>query len=188
VKRVVFTIPNLISFLRLLLVPVFLWLVFGRDDIAAAGWLLGIIGSTDWIDGYLARRLNQVSKVGEFLDPMADRLAVIAAVIGGLVADVLAPWFAWAIIVREVLIAVGALVIGARAGAKLTVRRMGKLATLMLYAAIAWLYIGVGADVEWLRWLAWAVGVPGLILYWVVGFQYYSDAKQVLAGPDGAAG
>ena len=176
-----FTIPNLISFIRLLLVPLFLWLVFGRDNIAGAGWLLGLIGATDWIDGYLARRLNQVSKVGEFLDPLADRLAVASAVIGGLIADVLAPWFAWGIIVREGLIGVGALTLGVGAGAKLTVRRMGKLATLMLYAAIAWLYIGVGADVAWLRAVAWAVGVPGLVLYWIVGIQYFNDARQILA-------
>ena len=178
------TIPNLISFVRLLLVPVFLWLLFGRDNVAGAGWLLGIIGSTDWIDGYLALRLNQVSKVGEFLDPLADRLAVAAAVVGGLIAGVLAPWFAWAIIVRESLIAVGALVLGAKAGAKLTVRRIGKLATLLVYAGIAWLYVGIGADVTWLRVLAWVVAVPGLALYWIVGVQYFIDARAVLARAD----
>ena len=70
------TIPNGISFGRLLLVPWFVWLVFVPEDYTAAGLLLGFIGGTDWIDGYLARRLNQVSKVGEFLDPLADRLAV----------------------------------------------------------------------------------------------------------------
>ncbi|MDJ0962040.1 MAG: CDP-alcohol phosphatidyltransferase family protein [Acidimicrobiia bacterium] len=175
------TIPNLISFTRLLLVPLFLWLLFGRDNVAGAGWLLGFIGATDWVDGYLARRLNQVSKVGEFLDPLADRLAVVAAVIGGLIYGVLPPWFAWGIIVREGLIAVGALVIGVKAGSKLTVRRMGKLATLMLYAGIAWLYVGIGSDATWLEWLAWIVGVPGLILYWVVGFQYFADARRIVA-------
>lgn len=179
------TIPNLISFVRLLLVPVFLWLLFGRDNVAGAGWLLGVIGSTDWIDGYLARRLDQVSKVGEFLDPLADRLAVASAVVGGLIAGVLVPWFAWAIIVREVLIAGGALFVGAKAGAKLQVRRLGKLATLMLYSAIAWLYIAVGADVTWLEWLAWAVGVPGIVLYWVVGFQYFGDARKIVAAESG---
>jgi cardiolipin synthase len=183
----VFTLPNLVSFIRLLLVPVFLWLLFGRDDVAGAGWLLGFIGATDWIDGYLARRLDQVSKVGEFLDPLADRLAVASAVVGGLIAGVLEPWFAWAIIVREGLIAVGALVLGTRAGAKLTVRRIGKLATLMLYAAIAWLYVGIGAGWRWLEVTAWIVGVPGLLLYWVVGFQYFADARKILAGDRAAA-
>ena len=180
----VFTIPNIISFVRLLLVPLFLWLLFAEDNVAGAGWHLAFIGATDWVDGYLARRLNQVSKIGEFLDPLADRLAVAAAVIGGLIADVLPAWFAWAIIIRELLIAVGALVIGVRAGTKLTVRPMGKLATLMLYAAIAWFYIGIGWDWDWLVALAWIVGVPGLILYWIVGFQYFNDARRIVAEGD----
>jgi len=180
----VYTLPNLISLIRVLLVPVFIWLLFGQDNVAGAGWLLGLIGATDWIDGYLARRLNQVSKVGEFLDPLADRLAVATAVVGGLIKGVLPAWFAWAIIIRETLIGLGALVLGARVGAKLTVRQMGKLATLLLYAAIAWLYVAVGADVMWLEVAAWIAGVPGLILYWVVGAQYFADARQILAAED----
>ena len=79
------TLPNLISLIRLALVPVFLWLVIGADEPVWGGLLLGIIGSTDWIDGYLARRLNQVSEVGKILDPLADRIAVAAGVIAGLV-------------------------------------------------------------------------------------------------------
>ena len=68
---------------------------------------LGVIGATDWVDGYLARRLDQVSELGKLLDPVADRLAVASAVVGGLIAGVLPPWFAWALIVREALIAAG---------------------------------------------------------------------------------
>jgi cardiolipin synthase len=181
----VLTVPNVISLARLALVPVFLWLLLGRDDVAAAGWLLGVIGSTDWIDGYLARRLDQVTKVGELLDPVADRLAVVAAVIGGLVADVLPTWFVVAIIVREAAVAIGALVIGIGARSKLTVRRAGKLATLLLYAAIAWLYLGVGYDLSWLRAVAWAVAIPGLGLYYVVAAQYVGDARRLMADGTG---
>lgn len=176
-----FTIPNLISLIRLLLVPVFLWLLFGRDNTAGAGWLLGFIGATDWVDGYLARRLGQVSKVGEFLDPLADRLAVAAAVIGGWIAGVLPPWFAGALIAREALIGVGALVIGLKVGTKLIVRRLGKLATLLLYAAIAWLFVADGHNVGWLEVAAWAAGIPGLVMYYVVGVQYFMDARRVMA-------
>ena len=174
------TLPNIISFIRLLLVPLFLWLLLAEDSVAAAGWLLGVIGATDWIDGYLARRLDQVSELGKLLDPVADRLAVAAAVIGGLIAGVLPAWFAWALILREGLIAAGALVLGARAGSKLAVRNLGKLSTLLLYAAIAWLYIGIGTPAAWLETVAWVVGVPGLILYWVVAFQYLGDARSLL--------
>jgi cardiolipin synthase len=177
----VLTIPNLISAVRLLLVPVFLWLLLGRENVAGAGWLLGVIGSTDWVDGYLARRLGQVSKVGEFLDPLADRLAVVSAVVGGWIAGVLPPWFALALLAREVLIGVGALIVGVKVGAKLTVRSLGKLATLLLYAAIAWLFLAEGHELAWLEAVAWVVGIPGLVLYYVVGAQYFDDARKLLA-------
>ena len=75
------TIPNAISVVRLLLIPLFVWLVT-IEEIGWAGVLLGVIGGTDWIDGYLARKLDQVSEVGKFLDPLADRIAVAVAVIG----------------------------------------------------------------------------------------------------------
>jgi len=175
----VFTVPNIISVIRLLLVPVFLWLLH-IDEVAAAGWLLGFIGATDWIDGYIARRFNQVSEVGKFLDPLADRLAVLAAVVGGLIYGVLPAWFAVALIVREVLIGIGALVVGLKVGSKLEVRWLGKLATLMLYFAIAGWYVGVGYDAEWLIWAARLVGLPGLIIYYVVGVQYLGDALRML--------
>jgi cardiolipin synthase len=180
------TIPNLVSLTRLALVPVFLWLLIGRNNVAGAGWLLGLIGATDWIDGFLARKLDQVSKVGEFLDPLADRLAVAVAVVAGLIEGVLPSWFAWAIIVREALIGIGALVIGLKAGSKLQVRRLGKLATLMLYAAVAWFYVGRGSDFDPLVWAAYVFGVPGLAAYYVVGWQYARDARKVLAEAEGA--
>ena len=72
----IFTLPNAISVIRIGMVPVFVWLLLGSDSPAAAGWLLAVIGGTDWIDGFLARRLDQVSEIGKFLDPAADRLAV----------------------------------------------------------------------------------------------------------------
>ena len=175
------TIPNVISVARLALIPVFLWLLFGRDDPAGAGWLLVLIGATDWIDGYLARKLDQVTKLGEFLDPMADRLAVIAAVVGGLIAEVLPVWLSVGIIVREVGIGVGALVIGLKAGAKLTVRRLGKLATLLLYVSIASFFVGVGTPFDPLVWAAWVTGVPGLALYYIVAWQYLGDARAMVA-------
>lgn len=180
------TIPNLISLVRLALIPVFLWLLFGKDDPFAAGWLLGFIGATDWIDGYLARRLNQVSEVGKFLDPLADRLAVATAVVAGLVSGDLPGWFAWALIIREGLVALGALVVGLMGHTKLAVRDLGKLATLLLYLAVAWFF--VAAEWEWLTVLAWAVGIPGLILYYVVAFQYAGDAATAIRARQSANG
>ncbi len=175
------TIPNIVSFVRLLLVPVFVWLIV-IDRIAAAGWLLGIIGATDWIDGYLARRLGQVSEIGKVLDPVADRLAVATAVVGGLIVGVLPAWFAWALITREVVVAAGAAILAARIGGKLEVRFIGKLATLLLYFAISFWYVGVGTPFVPLEVVAWLVGVPGLVLYWVAAGQYFGDMRDLMAG------
>ena len=75
-------VPNGVSLVRLALIPVFVWLLV-IGEYGWAGILLAVIGATDWIDGYLARRLNQVTEIGKFLDPLADRLAVAVAVIGG---------------------------------------------------------------------------------------------------------
>ncbi|MDJ0954614.1 MAG: CDP-alcohol phosphatidyltransferase family protein [Acidimicrobiia bacterium] len=176
------TIPNLISLIRLALIPVFVWLLIGKDDPFAAGWLLGLIGATDWVDGYLARKLDQVSEVGKILDPLADRIAVAAAVIGGLISGYLPQWFAWALIVRETLVAIGALVIALRGHTSLEVRPMGKLATLLLYAAVAWFF--VGTEWEVMHWAAWIVGIPGLILYYVVGVQYAADGLRAIRRHD----
>lgn len=174
----VMTIPNLVSFVRLLLVAVFIWLVV-IDRIAAAGWLLGIIGATDWIDGYLARRLGQVSEIGKVLDPVADRLAVAAAVIAGLVVGVLPAWFAWLLILREAAVAVGAAIVALRMKTKLDVRPIGKLATLLLYTAVAGWYIGVGTPMQAVEIAALIVGVPGLVLYWLAAFQYAGDVLRM---------
>ena len=153
-----------------------LWLLIGRDNPVGAGWMLGLIGSTDWIDGYLARRLDQVSKVGEFLDPMADRLAVGAALIGGLITDDLPTWFAIAVLVREGLVAVAGLYLGLRYRRKVIVRRLGKLATLGIYSAIGWFLVGV--NTTWVQVLAWSIGLPALVAYYVVAFQYMGDLRQ----------
>jgi cardiolipin synthase len=174
----VLTIPNLVSFIRLLLIPFVLWLLLGQDNPAAAGWLLAVIGATDWVDGYLARRLNQVSEIGKLLDPLADRIAVVAAVIGGIISGDLPGWFAWLLIAREAVIGVGALVIALRGHTKLAVRRLGKLATLLLYFAIAGFFAGQGWSP--LLVVAWVTGLPGLVLYYVVGIQYAGDAARTL--------
>jgi cardiolipin synthase len=173
-------VPNVISLIRLALIPVFIWLV-AISEFGWAGILLGVIGSTDWIDGYLARRLGQVTEVGKFLDPLADRLAVIVAVIAGLISGVLPVVFAVALIVREVLIGIGAMYGWSRGVTKLDVRWLGKAATLLLYVSISLFYVGVGFDVEVLVWAAWLTGVPGLGMYYWVGVEYFSDMRKAIA-------
>jgi cardiolipin synthase len=180
------TIPNLISTIRLFLVPVFLWLLLGRDNPAAAGWLLGGIGATDWIDGYLARRLDQVSEIGKVLDPLADRLAVAAALIGGLISGDLPAWFAIAVIVREVVVSGGALALAFRVKGKIPVRRTGKLATLLIYASLGGFLVGGGGRFAPFLWLGWIFGILGLVLYYVVAVQYVADARRLIRAGDPA--
>lgn len=179
------TIPNLVSFIRLLMIPLFLWLLLAQDQPAAAGWLLLGIGGTDWVDGYLARRLNQVSEVGKFLDPLADRTAVATAVIAGWATGVLNPWFAGLLVFREALIGLGALLLAWRARSKLAVRYLGKLATFLLYGSIPAFYVAAGDFLPDL-WgpVAWITGISGLVLYYWVGFQYTLDIKEALAKPE----
>lgn len=170
----IFTIPNLVSFLRILLVPLFVWLAVARDDFTAAALLLGLIGGTDWIDGYLARRLRQVSEIGKVLDPLADRLAVAAAVVVGWVTGVL-PWPVAALLVgRESVVALGALALAGR-GMRIEVRRMGKVATFGLYFAIPFFYMYAGTGVAFWNWGAWVMVVPSLILYYIVAGRYLGD-------------
>ena len=176
-----FTIPNLISLLRLAGIGVFWWFLFGRDDPVAAGLLILVIGWTDWLDGVLARKLNQVSEIGKFLDPLADRVAIAAAVIGGMFANVIPLWFGVALILREAGIALGALVLGVRLKQKLDVRYMGKLATFILYGAIPSFYLaagGIAGDV--FLYLGWVLGVIGLVLYYWVAILYVNDIREML--------
>lgn len=176
------TVPNAVSLLRLLLVPFFWWLLLGPDQIGAAAWLVGLIATTDWIDGYLARRLGQVSPLGVFLDPLADRIMIASAVVGGLIVGVLPPVIGYPLIFREVIVGVGALWLSSRVGGQLSVRPLGKTSTFLLYAAVPAFYLGNDGFLPWL-WLpiAWFAGSVGLIAYYWVGVQYWGDIRTTLA-------
>ncbi|MEZ5176118.1 MAG: CDP-alcohol phosphatidyltransferase family protein [Acidimicrobiia bacterium] len=173
-NRELFNAPNTVSIIRLLCIPVFVWLIVS-DNEGWAGVLLAVIGATDWVDGYLARRLNQVTEIGKLLDPIADRIAVAVAVIAGLWAGILPAWFGWALIVRELLVGLGAIYGWMHGITRLDVRWTGKVATFALYAAVSGFYIGDGFDLEWLTVCAYLVGVPGLILYYWVALWYAGD-------------
>src|SRR5918911_3995379 len=103
-QRGIFTIPNLLTVVRLACVPVFCWLLFGRDDRTAAAWLLAVLGCTDWVDGYLARHLGQVSELGKVLDPTADRILLGTVVVSLLIDGSVPTIVGWGVLVREVLI------------------------------------------------------------------------------------
>ncbi|HEY7703218.1 MAG TPA: CDP-alcohol phosphatidyltransferase family protein [Acidimicrobiia bacterium] len=174
--------PNLVSFIRLLLVPVFLYLLIGLDEVAVAGALVFLIGATDWVDGYLARRLNQVSELGKALDPLADRLMIIAALIGGLIAGVVPAVIVIPLLARELVVGVAAILLASRTGRRLEVRFRGKAATFLIYGAVASFYLAAAGVAPWLFTPpAWMCGVIGLVLYWDVAFIYLKDVAAGLS-------
>jgi cardiolipin synthase (CMP-forming) len=175
----VVTVPNLISVARLCCIPLFLWLLFGRDDRAAAAILLGVLGATDWVDGWIARRYDQVSELGKVLDPTADRLLFIVG-IGGIIVDGSVPlWFCWAIVVREVLLG-GTLVVLTLLGMeRFSVTWWGKTGTFLLMFAVPGLLLAAadvpGADA--LRAASWILGIPGLLISWYAAFAYIPEIR-----------
>ena len=176
----IFTIPNIISMIRIAAVPWFLWLLLGADDPAFAGWVLVAIGATDWIDGFLARRLNQVSELGKMLDPVADRLAIVAALVGGWIAGVLPWWVAGLLLVREVLVGLLTLYLASRTSERIEVRYLGKAATWAVYGGVASFYIHAGTGWAFFEWWSWIYIIPGLTLYYAVLIQYVGDARRML--------
>ncbi len=175
------TLPNAVSFVRLLGVGVFWWVLVIDDNIALAAWLIFIIGWTDWIDGYLARKLDQVTKLGKALDPVADRLMIVSAVVGGLIVGVVPAIIAVPLLVREVLVGLLTVYLAMRGGGTLEVRYLGKAATFALYGAIPAFYLAAAGFLEGLMLpLAWFFGLLGLILYWYVLVEYVGDVRSAL--------
>jgi cardiolipin synthase len=182
------TVANVISLLRLVAIPVFLWLLLARKEVVAASLLFGVIGVTDWLDGALARALGQVSSIGKVLDPLADRLAIAAAVIGGWVVGVLPSWFAGLLILREIVMASAVAVLWFRTRKVLEVRYMGKSATFIVYGAIPAFYLAAADVVPRLfRPLGFAAGLVGLVLYWWVAARYMIDIRDRVRETEEAA-
>jgi len=170
----VWTVPNLITLIRLLCIPLFLWLLFGRDDVVAAALLLGGLGATDWVDGFLARRYGWVSELGKVLDPTADRLLFVVGVGGIIVAGAAPLWFAWLVVIREALFG-GTVAILTMFGMKrFDVTLLGKAATLCLMIAMPAFMLGSSdlASAPLFQLLGWAFGIPGLVLSYYTAIRY----------------
>lgn len=186
-RRDVLTWPNVVTVVRLCCIPVFLWLLFGRDDRLAASLLLGGLGATDWVDGYLARRFGQTSELGKILDPTADRLLFLVGIFAMLVDESVPVWFGVATLAREVFVAIAALVLGALGARRIDVTWLGKCATFALMFAFPF-FLASHADISSHRVfevLAWACGIPGLVLAYYTVWQYVPLARGALA--DGRA-
>jgi cardiolipin synthase len=189
----VWTWPNVITAVRLLLLPVFLWLLFSTNHRALAAWLLAFLGATDWIDGYLARALHQVSNVGKVLDPVADRLLVMVALLSVAAAAGVPWWFAIATLVRELIVSVLTLVLAALGAARINVLWWGKVSTFALMTCYPMFLLTTNphhrALSTWqhdFRDATWVIGLMGLALAWIVFFGYIKPALAALrAGRQG---
>ena len=178
----VLTVPNVISFVRLLGVPLFLYLLLvARADVAAVV-VLAIGGTTDWVDGWVARRLRQVSRLGELLDPFADRLYILATLLGFTAREVV-PWqFTAALLARELLLLGSLAVLNRHGYGPPPVHYVGKTATFLLLAAFPILLLaaavpGISAVAGAIGWgLAWW----GLVFYWVAGALYVVQASRLV--------
>jgi cardiolipin synthase len=179
----VLTVPNLLSFLRILLIPVFVWLIVDPDTTAAGLVLFGVVAATDWVDGWVARRTGQVTELGKVLDPVADRLAIAAALIALVIRGAFPLWAALAIILRDVVVLVVGAILLSRRGIRLDVRFLGKIATFTLMAAIGWIAWGnlglwLAAPVLAAGWIAY---VTGILEYYAAAGAYLIDARRAIA-------
>lgn len=185
-SRRVWTLPNLISLLRLLGVPLFLWLVLGPE---ADGWalvLLMVSGLTDFLDGYLARTMNQRSYLGEILDPVADRLYILAVVIGLALRDIIPWWVAVVLPLRDLLLWGLVPFLRRRGYSALPVHFLGKAATFNLLYAFPLLLLGDGEGVvaTLANVFGWAFAIWGIGLYWWAGVLYAWQVHRLLSEPE----
>ncbi|MER7442921.1 CDP-alcohol phosphatidyltransferase family protein [Micromonospora avicenniae] len=184
----VLTVPNLISFLRLLGVPIFLYLLLGAHADVAALVVLAVGGTTDWVDGWVARRLHQVSRLGELLDPLADRLYILATLVGFTAREVV-PWqFTAALLARELLLLASLGVLRRFGYGPPPVHYVGKTATFLLLAAFPTLLLAsaVPGATDVAGALGWGLAWWGLVLYWVAGAMYVIQASRLVRAARGA--
>jgi len=196
----VLTVPNVITALRLACVPLFLWLLFGAHRQTDAAILLAVLGATDWVDGYVARRWHQVSTLGKVLDPTADRILVGTAVIAVIIHGAVPLWFGVATLAREVLVSAAVLLLAALGAERIDVLWVGKAGTFGLMVAYPSFLFGYG-HVSWhtpVIIFAWFCAIPALVLAWIAAASYVPVARAALAlgrggrrgdlGATGAAG
>jgi cardiolipin synthase len=171
------TVPNLLSLIRIILIPVFVLLLLNEGTEMAGLLLLGAVVSTDWVDGYLARRTGQVSNVGKILDPVADRLAIAAALVALVVREAVPLWAALLVLVRDAVVLIAGAAVLARYRVRLDVRWIGKVATFDLMwgiPLIAWgnfeLFLHGPAEIA--GWVLYAIGI---VLYYVAAVIYAVD-------------
>ncbi len=178
----VLTVPNLISAVRIAMIPVFWTLIVDEDTTTWGIVLFGVVVATDWVDGTIARRTGQVSELGKVLDPVADRAAIAAGLIALVVRGAFPAWAAALILVRDVgVLAAGAVM--ATKGLRIEVRWIGKVATFALMLAIpavSWGSLGLWPAAAALA-VGWPIYVLGIVEYYVAAGAYAVDLRRAMA-------
>jgi len=184
VSSKILTVPNVLSFIRLALVPVFLVLVIAGQDLMA---LIILIFSSlsDYLDGVIARRFGQITRLGQLLDPAADRLFIFAALIGLAVREILPWWLVVVIVGRDVLLLALGIVLANFGHGPLPVHHLGKVATFCLYYALPLIMLGQAfpAIASVSDPLAWAFAFWGAFIYWWAGAIYLSETLRIIRIP-----
>lgn len=179
----VWTVPNVITFVRLACLPVFVWLLFGRDNEYAAAWLLGVLGATDWIDGFIARRYQQVSTLGKVLDPVADRLLLFVGIVSILIEGSVPVIVATLVLLREALISLATVTLAAMGARRIDVTWYGKAGTFCNLFAFPFFLAGGDEQLSWratATTIGWVFAVPGILLSWYALALYVPIAVRAL--------
>lgn len=177
----VLTVPNFITLIRFACIPWFVWLV-AKDNLSSAAYLLAVLGSTDWVDGWVARRFNQVSTFGKVFDPTVDRIMLVVAAVSLLIVDAMPLWFGAAALGRELVIIVVGLIIYAKGAARIDVQFIGKAGAMGLMISLPLFLVSV-SGVTWhdeARILAWLFGLGGLLFSWLSLIGYGRLARVAL--------
>lgn len=176
------SVPNLLSLLRLVLVPVFLWLLLA-DHLVWALVVLGAAGASDWLDGVIARKFNQITELGKVLDPAADRLYIFATLIGLTINGNIPLWLAVVIIARDVMLLLVYPMLASHGYGPLPVHFIGKAGTFaLLYALPLLLMADIWPQANFVVLpLAWAFAYWGIAMYWIAGFIYVKQVKKLLS-------
>ena len=181
------TWPNLVTVVRLAFIPLFVWLLFDTNHRAIAAWLLATLGATDWIDGFLARRLHQVSNLGKILDPVADRILVITGLLCVAAAAGVPWWCALVTLARELIVSILTLVLAALGAARIDVLWWGKVSTFTLMTSYPLFLLTTNphhaALTSWqqpIRDCTWVIAILGLTLSWIVLAGYVKPALRAL--------
>lgn len=176
------TAPNLVSLARIAGTPVFAYVLLVGDNRHAAAWLLGILGATDWLDGWLARRFSTVSELGKVLDPVADRFLIVVAAVAVLIDGSFPLWLGIVVLAREALVSLGVLVLAALGAKRIDVLWVGKAGTFALMLSVP-MFLIAAADLSWsplARLIAWGSAAAAVVLGWWAAAGYVPLALDAL--------